>query len=147
MSAIHSQIASQNERYRFTGEQVLAMIEAGMLPNAEEYELLDGELIRMAAKGPIHAYITLGLQERLRDCLPGGLHCRPEQTVEADEHNLPEPDIAIVRGRRGDYRDHVPKGTDLVLAIEVSVSTYDKDRAKLPIYARAGVPTVWILDV
>lgn len=135
------------ERYAFTAAQVMAMVDSGVLESAEEYELLEGELIRVAAKGPLHALIATRLNRRLERALPEGFHAQKAECVAGDENSLPEPDVAIVRGEVEDYRDRLPEGRDVILAIEVSVSTYERDRAKLPIYARAGVATVWILDV
>jgi Uma2 family endonuclease len=135
------------ERYRFTADQVLAMIAAGVLQGAEDYELLDGELIHVTAKGPLHRWIAKSLYDRLLPLLPDTFHVQKEESVRGHEWSLPEPDVAVIRGRARDFRDQLPEGRDVVVAIEVSVTTLAEDRKKLAIYARAGVPAVWILDV
>ena len=55
----------------------------------------------------------------------------------------PEPDLAVVRGPRADYRTAHPATAQLV--IEVAVSSIEIDRVKALIYAEAGVPVYWIV--
>ncbi len=60
----------------------------------------------------------------------------------------PEPDFAVVRGEARDYLRRHPGPADIALAIEVSESSLDRDRTlKSRIYARAGVPIYWIVNV
>lgn len=132
--------------HRFTVAEVLRMVDAGLLAE-QRVELLDGELVCRTAKGPLHVYIAGELHERLGRALPRGWHARKEDPVVTGEANAPEPDVAIVRGSRRDFLKRLPTGAHCVLAIEVSVSTLLSDREKLPVYARGGVPAVWILDV
>jgi Uma2 family endonuclease len=144
MSRAHPHVVSEPERRRFTADEVLALTR---LLDLEGYELLDGDLIVVPAKGPLHRLIASRLEKRLDRRLPQGFHARKEESVAGDRVSLPEPDVAIVRGELEDYRDRLPEGKDVVVAIEVAASTLEKDRNKLPLYARAGVPTVWILAV
>lgn len=122
------------------------MVDAGLLLD-EQVELLNGELVCMAAKGPLHVYIAAALHERLLRALPPGWHARKEDPVVAGPTSAPEPDVTVVRGTRKEFRGRLPTGLECALAIEVSVSTLESDRAKLAIYALGGVPEVWILDV
>ena len=47
-----------------------------------------------------------------------------------------------------DYRQSFPGPEDVLLLIEVSETTLSYDRnVKLPLYARAGIPEVWIVDL
>jgi Uma2 family endonuclease len=61
--------------------------------------------------------------------------------------SVPEPDLAVVRGEPLDYECRHPMALDTALLIEVADSSVDYDRQKLPIYARAGVPHVWIANL
>lgn len=134
------------QTYRFTVAEVLQMVAAGLLADAR-VELLDGELICMTAKGPLHVFIAASLHARLlRASLPG-CHVRKEDPVIASESSLPEPDVSLVRGDPSDFRTSLPHGSDCILVVEVSVSTLEADRRKLAVYAAARVPEVWILDV
>jgi Uma2 family endonuclease len=132
--------------YRFTVDEVLRMVDAGLLSDAH-VELLEGELVRMTAKGPLHVYIAGAIHERLLRALPNGWTANKEDPVKAEATSAPEPDVSIIRGTRRELRGRLPTGRDCVLAIEVAVSTLESDREKLPIYARGSVAEVWILDV
>ena len=122
------------------------MVDAGLLADAR-VELIDGELLYMTAKGPLHVYIASGLHERLLRALPGGWHARKEDPLVTSDTSAPEPDIAVVAGDRGLWRGRLPTGRDCRLAIEVSVSTLEYDRSKLGSYAAGEVAEVWIVDV
>lgn len=63
------------------------------------------------------------------------------------DDSVPEPDVAVVRGTARDFRSRYPQPSDTVLAIEVAESSLQRDRQKIRIYARAGVPTYWILNL
>jgi Uma2 family endonuclease len=78
--------------------------------------------------------------------LPDGWIVRVQNSI-ATSDSVPEPDIAIVRGQPGDYEDRHPSGADTALIIEVADSTVRRDRAKAAIYARAGVPEYWIVNL
>lgn len=60
----------------------------------------------------------------------------------------PEPDIAVVRPPRDNYRNRHPDPEDIFLVIEVSHSTLVKDlEIKRKAYAQAGILEYWIIDV
>ena len=66
--------------------------------------------------------------------------------VRLDEHTEPQPDLTALRVR--DYRESLPKPEDVLLLIEVSDTPLSYDRGvKLPLYARAGIREVWIVDL
>ena len=53
----------------------------------------------------------------------------------------------VIRGDVRDYADHLPGDDDVLLAVEISHTTLAADRAKSRIYARAGVPEYWLLNL
>jgi len=61
----------------------------------------------------------------------------------------PLPDIAVCRGpRKPTYSHRAPRPADIVLLVKVSQSTYRFDRrVKLPRYAKAGIPLLWIVNL
>jgi Uma2 family endonuclease len=68
--------------------------------------------------------------------------------VRLSDLNEPQPDIAVARPRKDFYAKAHPGPADALLVIEVAHTTLGYDRGiKLPIYARTGVPEVWIVDV
>lgn len=59
-----------------------------------------------------------------------------------------QPDIVLLRPRPDDYAHAPAQPADVLLLVEVADSSYRYDRrVKLPLYARSGVPEVWIVDL
>jgi Uma2 family endonuclease len=131
---------------RFTPSEVLRMLEAGILRPDEPVELLEGRLVLVAPQGPPHASTVALLGDRLRSAYGTGLAVREEKPIELLD-SLPEPDLAVVRGSHLDYGSRHPHAHEVVLAVEVAVTSQAMDRDKIPIYARAGIPVLWLLDV
>ena len=62
--------------------------------------------------------------------------------------SVPAPDLAVVRGLPHQYRTQHPSAADAALFIEVADSSLDHDRnVKGLIYANAGVPIYWVVNV
>jgi Uma2 family endonuclease len=73
---------------------------------------------------------------------------RSQQPIALDRHSEPEPDITLVLSRDDHYKAAHPRPSDVLLVIEVAETTlrYDRD-VKTPLYARHGIPEVWIVDL
>jgi len=137
----------ERSRYLFTADQVLRMVEAGILPEDEKIELLDGVLYKMT-KGELHDAIVGNLAHTLRGAVPKGYHVREEKSNHADERSIPEPDIAVCLGGIFDYTPNHPPLEKLALVVEVTHTTRKADYIlKLAKYAVAGIPFYWIIDV
>src|SRR5581483_11694181 len=79
--------------------------------------------------------------------LPPGWHVAKEDPVVTADSE-PEPDVAVLRGEIRDYTDRKPGPEDLGLVVEVADSSLRQDRTvKKRIYARAGVPWYWIVNL
>ena len=117
-----------------------ALGERGLTP--EKTELLYGQVFHKIPKSPSHSYLQQVLFDTIRPLLPPGVFLRSEQPITCADSE-PEPDLAVVRGRREDYRREHPRTADLV--IEVCVATHDYDRSKLRAYASAGVKECWLV--
>lgn len=130
----------------FTPAEVLRMVAAGVLGAEEPVELIEGRLVVVSPQGPSHSSTVGALADRLRRAYEPGHAIREEKPLQLAD-GLPEPDVAVVRGQQSDYAAHHPTGPDVVLLVEVAVTSQDIDREKTRGYARAGVPVVWLLDV
>ena len=145
-TAVPAQTTAPTRR-RFTVEEYCAMADAGILGEEERVELLDGEILIMPLIGPPHEDGTTRLSSDLVHRLHGRAWVRVQNSIRLDDHGLPEPDIAIVR-LRDDYHRERPTPADVLLVIEVADSSLRRDRElKLPHYAAAGIPEVWIANV
>jgi Uma2 family endonuclease len=110
----------------------------------ERVELLEGMLVTMTPQDAAHAYTVQRLAELLILALQGRAAVRVQSPLALTEDSEPEPDIAVVP--IGDYSTHHP--ADVHLVVEVATSSARRDRfVKAPLYARAGVPEYWIIDV
>jgi Uma2 family endonuclease len=135
-------------RHRLTVADYHRMGEAGVFAHDARVELIEGEVIDMAPIGSRHAGTVSFLIARFGVCLGGHGILWPQNPVVLDFHSEPQPDIAILRPRGDFYRLSHPRPKDVLVVIEVSETTlrYDQE-VKLPLYARAGVPEVWIVDL
>lgn len=73
---------------------------------------------------------------------------RVQNPIRLDDWSEPEPDISLLRWRDDFYASGHPGPADVLLVIEVADTSIGYDReVKLPIYARAGIPETWIVDL
>lgn len=133
--------------YRFSVEQYQRLGETGILPEEERLELIEGRLIQMAPMGSWHAYVLERLNESLVLALTGRAVVRVQSPLVLGSLSAPEPDIALLRPPASRYRDSLPGPVDALLLIEVSDTTAHYDHnTKLPLYARHGIPEVWVVE-
>jgi len=123
------------------------MAEQGILGEDEPVELLDGELLIVSPQGPRHAATVVALARRLTDLYRVDAHVRPQVPLTASPDSLPEPDLAVVRGQPLDYQDRHPVGIETLLVVEIARTSQAVDRRKARIYAAAGVPVYWLVDL
>jgi Uma2 family endonuclease len=132
---------------RFTVDEVLKMVEVGILREDEPLELIGGELIVVPPQGPEHSVTITSLRDRLVAVYRGEAHVREEKPLRVAEDSLPEPDLAVVRGEVRAFAGAHPRGTDAILIIEAAVSSHRADHDKASVYARSGAPVYWLIDV
>lgn len=124
------------------------MGEVGILGEDDRVELIDGELVEMAPIGSGHAGAVGSLNRVF--VLAVGRHAVvwPQNPLRLDHLTEPQPDLLLLRRRADNYWSATPTQDDVLLLVEVADSSGPYDRSvKLPLYARHGVPEVWILDV
>lgn len=141
-------MAVQLTRRRFSVDDYYAMLRAGILAEDDRVELLDGEIVVMPPIGPEHAETVEDVCDRLSQRLGDRVRVRSQNPVHLGQFDEPEPDLAVVRRRPEGYRAHHPGPSDIILLIEVADTSLSTDRAiKMPLYARAGIPEAWIIDL
>jgi Uma2 family endonuclease len=135
-------------RRRFTVDEYHRMAKAGILHEDDRIELIEGELIEMAAIGSRHMACVIELNRRFVLGLVDRAVVSVQNPVRLSSHSEPEPDVVLLRPRADRYRDALPGPEDVLLLIEVSDTTLAYDRGiKLALYAAAGIPEVWIWDL
>jgi Uma2 family endonuclease len=135
-------------RYKFTVEEYMRMGEAGVFPPGVRVELIEGEIIDMSPIGNRHAACVEALDELVRERLRRSVNVRVQNPIVLDGHSEPEPGVSVLKRRDDFYKDAHPRPEDVLIVIEVSDSTlaFDK-RVKVPLYAKAGIPEVWIVNL
>jgi Uma2 family endonuclease len=143
-----AQPASLLQRHRLDVNDYYLMAEAGILGEDDRCELIEGEIIDMAPIGSEHASTVVRLSRLLTRSVADQAIVTVQNPVRLDQRNEPQPDIALLRYREDFYRDAHPGPADVLLIIEVADSSARYDREiKLPLYARHGIPEVWIVDL
>ena len=136
----------QVTRRRFTVHDYHRMGEAGILHEDDRVELIEGDLVEMAAIGTRHFSCVNGLNRLLVRSVGDEAIVSVQNPVRLDEYSEPQPDLTVIRER--DYRESLPMPEDVLFLIEVSDTTLRYDRnLKLPLYARAGILEVWIVNL
>lgn len=135
---------------RFNFDQFERMFAEGVLKRSRGgVQLLDGQLVEMTPTSDPHGIVSAELAYQLHAGLRAAglrdeLDIRTHSTLKLDNFSAPEPDVDVVK-----HDDRRPYATapDALLVIEVSISTQENDaERKSPLYARAGVPELWIVE-
>ena len=136
------------KRHTLTVEQYHQMFEAGIITERDKVELIKGEIIDMSPIGNLHSHYVGQLTDIFYEIFGRGVAIRGQMPIQLDKQSEPEPDIALCLPPRRRYIDHPPTPTEILLVVEVSHSSLNFDQQiKLPLYAEAGIPEVWILEV
>lgn len=136
-------------RRRFTIDEYERMAETGILDEDERVELIEGEIVEMSPIGPPHASIVARINAVLVSRLGGRAVVWPQSSLVLRAlASYFQPDLMLLQPRDDYYRSANPEPRDALLVIEVMDSSVYRDRRiKLPLYARARVAEVWLVDV
>jgi len=131
---------------RWTREEYHRMAEAGILGEDDRVELLDGEIVDMSAIGTRHAGCVTRLNHLFSLRLAKRALISIQNPIQLGEYSEPQPDVVLLRLRPDFYASDHPGPEDILLLVEVAETSAVSDRAvKLPLYARAGIPEVWLV--
>jgi Uma2 family endonuclease len=132
---------------RFTTAEYHAMLTAGILYEGERVELLEGLVVEKPVKNPPHEGALKRITIRFPRLLPAGWTIQIQGVVVLSDSE-PEPDGAVIRGDETAYDTRHPDARDVGIVIEVSDTSLAFDRRqKGRIYARAGIPVYWVVNV
>ncbi len=133
---------------RFSVDEFHQMAEAGIFGEGDRVELLAGEVVEMTPIGSRHAAAVDRLNRILSSRLAPSFIVRVQNPVRLDEHSEPQPDLAALRFRSDFYAEAHPGPGDVLVVVEVADTSAELDRVlKVPLYARAGIPEVWVLEL
>lgn len=138
-------LPAEVKKHRFTVEEYHKMGEAGIFGEDDRVELIDGEVVEMTPIGWRHARCVSRLTMLLARFAGGRYVVSVQNPLTISEHGEPQPDLVL---HEEPPPGRLPASEDVLLVVEVSDTTLAYDRnVKLPRYARAGIPEVWIVDL
>ncbi|HEU4753780.1 MAG TPA: Uma2 family endonuclease, partial [Armatimonadota bacterium] len=115
--------------------------------DGDPVELLEGWLILKMSKSPLHSAVADLLRLALEAAVPAGFFVRTQEPVTTADSE-PEPDGVVIRGDRRDFLTRHPGPGEIALVVEVADTSLRRDHSlKLRVYARAGIPTYWIVNL
>ena len=135
-------------RHRFTVEEYHKMAQVGILGEDDRVELIEGEIVEMPPIGSRHAACVNRLNRLLSAKVGGRAIVSVQNPIHLSERSEPQPDLALLKPRPDFYAAAHPRPEDVLLMIEVAEASVDYDReVKMPLYAQAGIPEVWLVDL
>ena len=135
-------------RRKLTVDEYYRMADAGILGEDDRIELIDGEILDMAPIGADHINAVNDLTRALVLAIGDHGVVSVQNPLRLDIYNEPMPDFVVFRPRPDSQRKTRYTPADVLLVIEVAKTSLRFDnKVKLPKYAAAEIPEVWIIDV
>jgi Uma2 family endonuclease len=136
-------------RYRFTVDEYHRMGEVGILPEDSRIELIAGDIVVCEPIGSYHAGTVNRLTRLWTSILGERAVVQVQNPIELADHDSEvQPDVTLLRPRADFYARGHPVAADVLLLIEVADTSLVRDRrVKIPLYARAGICEVWLVDL
>jgi Uma2 family endonuclease len=135
-------------RRRFTVEEFHQMAQAGILNEDDRVELIEGEIVEMTPISSRHAACVDRLNRLFALRFGEATIVRVQSPIRLGELSEPQPDLALLKLRPDFYAAAHPGPEDALLLVEVAETSSDYDRqVKIPLYAQADIPEVWLVDL
>ncbi len=143
-TTLQSQPSERPPRFKFSRAAYEQMARMGLF-EGKRVELIEGEVIEMPPSTPEHFETGDTLNEILQAYFGKGYWVRFQGDLVLGE-SQPVPDIAVVQGDKRDYKGRHPDRA--LLVVEVAHTSLHYDRTdKLSLYAKAGIPECWIVNL
>lgn len=133
---------------RFTVDEYSRMGEAGVFGDDDRVELLDGHIYVTSPIGSEHAACVRRLNRLFQTQAGNEALVSVQNPIRLNEASEPEPDVALLRPHDDGYASEHPGPEDVSMVVEGGDTSLSFDRdVKLPLYASAGLPEVWLVDL
>lgn len=138
----------QIARHWFTVAEYDRMGETGIFSEDDSVELIEGEIFEVSPICKRHAACVGRLTNLFARLLAEKAIVWVQNPIVLSNYSEPQPDVALLK-RRDDFYEHsLPTPADVLLIVEVSDTTLEYDlQIKVPLYARAGIAQVWIVNL
>ena len=132
-----------------TVDEYHRMGEMGIFHPEERVELINGQIIKMSAKGTAHTASVKRSNELFNNLNnQAQFLVQIQDPIHLNDRSEPEPDVALLRIDPLYYADRHPTPADIYLVIEIADSSFRYDcEIKGRLYAEAGMADYWVLDV
>jgi len=128
---------------KWTREQYYELDRLGFFQD-KRTELLEGRIVFMSPINFPHSVATENVEAILKTLFEPENWVRTQMPLNCGTSD-PQPDVQVLPGSRETYTDH---GTRALLIVEVADTTFSRDtKKKMKIYAKAGNPEYWVLDL
>jgi Uma2 family endonuclease len=136
------------KRHHFTAAEYYRLADAGILTEADRVELIEGEIIEVSTIGRRHAACVDRINRLLGRLASHAAIIPVQNPVRLNDFSEPQPDVSLLLTRADFYAGGHPGPDDVVLVVEVAGTSADYDRGvKVALYARSGIPEVWLVDL
>lgn len=136
------------QRVTFSVDDYHQLLATGILDKDDRIELINRELTIMPPIGPEHSSYTRSIATRLPRVLPENLMLQISDPITIAPNSEPQPDAAVVRARKDNYKKAHPGPADVLLVIEVADSSAPFDNeVKAKLYGKAGIPEYWAIEI
>lgn len=137
----------QPVRLRFSVDEYYKMYELGLIKDFKKTEIIDGELVKKMGIGDRHAWVVDFLTRFFVKNLRTDILVRIQNPLRLGDFDEPEPDVVLADLTKYDGKRH-PRPEETILVVEVADTSLKFDRKdKLPLYAAAEIPEVWIVNL
>lgn len=145
--AVRAQLDEPAPR-KFTTAEFEQMGRAGIFPEGDRVELINGEVVQMVPIGSNHAGRVGRLTRFFVSRLADRAYVSPQSPIILGDHTEPQPDLVLARPRADDYTGGHPTPESIFAIIEVAETSarYDRETKSL-LYAAAGIPELWVVDL
>lgn len=136
------------KHYQFNVAEYYRMAETGILKEGDRVELIEGEVIEMSPIGKRHASCVARLTALFGRLFGARAVLWVQNPIRLSDFSEPQPDVTLLKARADFYAQAQATPGDVLLVVEVADTTLAYDRGvKVPLYARAGIPEVWVVDL
>ncbi len=123
-----------------------SLIRDGVLGEDDKVELLRGTITAMTPQGVAHTRVLVFLNEHFVLAVSPSVKVRVQMPLTLEDESEPEPDLALVSAAEAARTEEHPHTA--LLVVEVAASSLETDREiKAHVYARAGIPEYWIVNL
>ena len=141
-------LAEEVQTRRFTADEFYRMADAGLFGSEERVEFVEGDIVEMSPIGDRHLLCVNQASELFILAFAGKARVSIQNAVRLNIRNVPQSDLVLYKPRADHRQTTRPKAENCFLVLEVSESSLRYDtKVKVPIYAKTGVPEVWIEDL